>query len=155
MEQKKPIITLIAIVIALFVGYSLFSSFGLGGSYGNQSYEIDDSAFVASPNLLDFYDQGPGKVIRAGEIRLSEIGFVVIYEVRNGRIINKLGQSLLLPPGDYRNIQIDLDREAESGMTLSAVLYHDNGDGVFTTAVDVPVTDSKRNTIAVQFSIKD
>ncbi|WP_136690015.1 type II secretion system F family protein [Halorhabdus amylolytica] len=84
---------------------------------------------VASPVAsLSFGDQGVlERTVTVDSVSTSEGGFVVIHEgSADGPVV---GHSAYLPPGQYDEVRIELDRAITDRITLVAVPYLDpNGD---------------------------
>ncbi len=83
--------------------------------------------------------QLPGDVVLVNFLSLSEAGFIVVQEYLPEGPGEVLGTSPLLTTGLLEQFEISLDVATKPGQTLYAVLYLDNGDGVFSPDSDLLV----------------
>lgn len=63
--------------------------------------------------------------------KLTEPGYVVIYQVDSNGESEIIGNTELLAEGTYSDIEVDLDAIVALEQTIVAVLHEDDGDGVF------------------------
>lgn len=100
-------------------------------------------------------DQAGGMEVFITEAVLPDGGFVVIHNIDKdvpgdvvdisgsitGGVIGEVtGVSEFIPAGSAVNFLVALDEEAVEGDTLFAMLYTDNGDGVWDAQLDIPLT---------------
>jgi hypothetical protein len=103
--------------------------------------EMDSS--IPSKSLL-VSTQEPGNVIVVDFVSLLVPGYVVIHTEDSGEMGEIIGASAVLPDGLSEMITIQLPATTMPDQTFFAVLYFDNGDGVFDPEVDLPVYDSSQ-----------
>lgn len=65
--------------------------------------------------------------------------FITVHESLSGAPAQIIGQSALLPVGDYSNVAIRLTQETLPGYRYIVLLMADDGDGVYEPGIDVPV----------------
>jgi hypothetical protein len=82
--------------------------------------------------------------IRLAYIAVSAPAFV--------RVTDEAGEVLvsdLIAPGEQTNLELPLPGSVTVGVTYTATLHYDNGDGVFTLADDLPAQDATGNPISM------
>lgn len=86
------------------------------------------------------FAEGEADVVSIAEATLDEPGFVVIHQDDGGEFGDIIGSSDVLEAGTSENVEVQLDRQAEDGETLWAMLHHDgNGDEEFNGSDDLAV----------------
>jgi hypothetical protein len=75
--------------------------------------------------------QVPGNTVTVESVFLSAPGFIFIIQASSENHPYMIGVSQLLPPGIINKVRINLYEPIMKGEVLNAVLYYDNGDGVF------------------------
>lgn len=119
-------------------------------SSGKFNYQISDS----SKNGIKAYNQLPEKTVYVSEILLERPGYIVIFQAdAQGKPDKMLGYGGVFKAGRYPNITMMLKEETKEGDTLLAVLYIDNGDGLYKENEELPVKDEKGNQVMAKFSI--
>ena len=115
----------------------------------------NSSGLIVSANAMYVADQGPGRVVSMGVVRLEQPGFVAMYEDANAAPGEFLGVSALLPAGESKSpTRITLSRVTTDGEVLYAALYVDDGDGTFDEATDAPALDSTvQEPVMMSFSV--
>lgn len=109
---------------------------------------------LAGPNAIYAADQKPGNTVVISTIALERPSFVIIRRLgSDGKVMEILGSSGLLDENDI-TAAVDLSNAVSEGNRLVAILYEDNGDGVFTDE-DETATDSNGNSIQAQFMITE
>lgn len=158
MDAKKfSLIVLGALILGVGVWY-YFGSDGklIKNTRDRVENEGATNGFRLGANAIYVSDQIPGREVLVGFAALGEPGFVVIREVDDGTSRGIVGVSGLVPAGESGNVPpIVLSREARHGETLVAVLYRDDGDGVFNPSKDLPTTDDNNEPFAMQFMIDE
>jgi hypothetical protein len=109
--------------------------------------------------ILDSFtvsEQQPGTSVRVDFTTLMMPSFIVIQKNFGGELGEIIGSSALLAGGYTENIDVPLTMSTVRGETYFAVLYQDDGDGVFAKGVDIPLYDATGMTpMFVLFSIAD
>ncbi len=136
--MKSKTFIVLAIVVPVVVGVFFFLRNG-----SNAPSQIDGSTgLIVGTNAIYVADQLPRQSVSIAVVRLASPGFVVIFDDNAGKPENILGTSGTLPIGDTKNITpILLSRITKDGEVLYAMLYLDDGDGVFDSAKDKPAHD--------------
>lgn len=86
--------------------------------------------------------QMPGQTVLVDFASLTQSGFLVIQNYNNREMGEIIGVSPLLVAGLTEQIEIPLTITTKTDQTFYAVLYYDNGDGVFGEGLDLPVLDA-------------
>lgn len=97
---------------------------------------------------------GPNDItILIKKVFLSKPSFIVIQDLdRETRELNSIwAVSDLLPAGKHENISIPLNHEPSQ--VLFAVLYEDDGDGIFNDKLDMPILNGDGNNVMTQFNL--
>jgi plastocyanin len=97
--------------------------------------------------------QTPGLTATVHSVTLAKASYVVIHEDNNGAPGTIIGQSVLLQPGTYTDVNVTVTTKLEAGKTYYAMIHTDNGDGVYATADDVPAKDASGNVVMVSFMV--
>ncbi len=88
------------------------------------------------------------------EATVDQVGFVVVHADADGEPGEVLGASSSLEPGTSEGLEVTLDRDAEDGETLWAMLHHDDGSGEFEDAeTDPPVTEGNDEPVVDSFAV--
>jgi len=103
-------------------------------------------------NAIFVPDQNLGNNVILGFVDIVNGGYVVIHEMVNGEPGTIIGASALLSRGVSGGISVALSRESTEGEEFIAMLYNDNGDGVFNAADDMPVFE-KGSTVFMYFGV--
>ncbi len=102
-------------------------------------------------NAILVSDQAPGGRVVILSVTLSQAGWVVIHEDRNGKPGSILGAHRF--EKGTRSGSVDLLRRTESGRIYYAMIHgDDDGDHVFDYKKDLPVQDVSGNTVMVKFT---
>ena len=88
--------------------------------------------------------------VRVGFVVLAAPGFVVIFDDKDGVPGSIIGSSELLADGGEHLI-VELDEALKDGSVYYAMLYLDNGDGVFDPNTDTQATDSEDSVVLMSF----
>lgn len=136
--MKSKTFIVLAIVVPVVVGALFFLR-----NDGNAPSQTGGSAgLIVGTNAIYVADQLPGQSVSIADLRLASPGFVLIFDDNAGKPKNILGTSGSLPIGETKNIApILLSRITRDGEVLYAMLYLDDGDGVFDPARDKPAHD--------------
>ena len=136
-RSKKKIISISGLVILLLlIGSAGFAYFKYKNKKPLTEAEqiqkfIDDTKKIQESfndkGIVVEDNQKPGNKVIISSIKVENNGFAAIELKRAARII---GQSSLLKPGTYTNLEIQLS-EYIDGEALSADFFNDDGDGVF------------------------
>ena len=145
--MNKSIFIILAILV-LGVGYYFFSA--------NQVATPSDQAgtLLVGSSALYVAEQTPGQSVTVDFAVLEKPGYVAIFESSPEEPGKLLGQSALLTAGETKGITIKLSRATQDGEALYAAIGLDDGDGLFSAALDLeardPVTDEP---VAMVFSV--
>lgn len=82
--------------------------------------------------------QVPGRIVMVESASLSTPGFVVIHKDDEGEFGEVIGVSSVLPSGPNYQMSIPLRTPTNNNGSYYAVLYFDNGNGVFEPGLDLP-----------------
>lgn len=109
---------------------------------------------AVSKNGIKAYNQFPEKTVFVSEVLLEKPSYIVIFRSdTQGNPGQRLGYGGVFKAGRYPNITMMLNEETKAGDTLLAVLYIDNGDGLYKENEELPVKDEKGNQVMAKFSI--
>lgn len=103
----------------------------------------------------------PGESVIIDSVEIKNGGYVVIHEsiYREEDVIREpgdiIGSSALLLPGESQDILVELERTTKDGEEFIAMLHHDNGDGIFVAADDVPIKDENGDIVLMPFLIAE
>lgn len=156
MNTKNLIIVILVAIVGIGVGYYIGYDIGFersGRMSADEAKNPAASALRVGENALYVPDQMPGKSVVVEFVTLAEAGFVVIHESIEGALGPILGKSDRLAPGLTEKTAITLSRDAKDGEELIVMLHHDDGDGGFDPAKDLPVKDAEGSAMMMPFSI--
>jgi len=89
-------------------------------------------------------------MVRVGFAVLSEPGYVVVFDDNEGVPGSVIGNSVLLEAGGEHFV-VPVNKPLEEDQVYYALLYHDNGDGEFSLAVDTQALDFEESVILMNF----
>lgn len=108
----------------------------------NVVIEEDRPSFIA----LSVTEIEPGFVISIDYVSFSVPGYLVVYRSADGNDVltgdaEIVGSSVLLMPGIYEELEIDLNEELFSGDEIIIAQHSDDGDGEFSYpgGLDIPL----------------
>lgn len=102
-------------------------------------------------NAIYLEDQTAGQTeVVVGYVVLSSPGYVVIYGDEEGVPGEEIGSSALLEEGG-EHISLRVDDVLVDGDVYYAMLWHDDGDGLFRDSRDTQVNDSADSVILMTF----
>ena len=158
MGMKEKMFLVAVGIVALGIGAWYYFWFADSSKKTVQSpYPVSDhikSNLRLNANAIYVPDQEPGEKVFIGFAGLREAGFVVIREAEGGSAGAVIGRSNLLQAGNSGSMPpITLSRRALDGETFIAMLYRDNGDGIFDPEKDSPAIDTEGKPIAMEFAI--
>ena len=90
-------------------------------------------------NMIEVKDQKSGDEAMMDTVFLEKKGYIVIHEDDNGSIGTIVGHSDLLNHGETKSVILKMN--LHPGLSHSAMLHVDNGDGVFDEKQDLPLKD--------------
>jgi hypothetical protein len=70
-------------------------------------------------------------MITVATVRLAKSGYVALYRTDSNGQTRFIGNSALLSPGAYTNIQVQITNPVARRQVVTAVLHEDDGDGRF------------------------
>lgn len=98
-------------------------------------------------------DQKPGKTINIGTVSAQGKNFIVVYKgSEDDTHAEMIGKSQPIT-GSQNDFNIVLDKPAVVGDQISAVLYGDNGDSLFSESEDVMILDESGSAVQANFII--
>ncbi len=147
--MKTKVLFLLIAVFTLGIGFSYY----FGYKIGFENTKETTSGFRLGANAIYVPDQIPGEKIAVSFAAFEADGFVVIHEEKNGNPGAVIGKSRLLSAGDNENFSIPISRMSQDGETLFAMLHRDDGDQVFNSANDLPITNKDGEPFMMQFII--
>lgn len=111
------------------------------------------ASLLAGPNAVYAASQPPADSVVISQVVLERTGFVVIREEANGGPSQIVGASDLVHEGETTNVQVALPRETQEGEIFYAMLYEDNGNGIFDSTEDLALKDGQSKNISMKFQI--
>ncbi len=133
------VVVMIGAVFLLGGGSSKLSPTGSS----KPSSTSDSTGMIVGNNAIYVAEQAPSRTVLVAVVLFAKPGFVAIHEDNADAPGKILGASGVLSAGETKNTApIALSRATKDGEKLYAMLYGDNGDGVFDTAKDKPLIDS-------------
>jgi len=96
--------------------------------------------------------QEPGNSVLLDFVSLTEPSFVVIQSYTPDGPGEVLGVSPLLAAGNAQQLEVGLVQRMEMEQTFYAVLYRDDGDGLFSLKTDMIVYDQSGAPLSLLFS---
>ena len=100
-------------------------------------------------NMIEVKDQKPGDEVMIDTVSLERRGYVVVHEDENGGIGETVGHSDLLNIGETKSITFKMN--LHPGLSHSAMLHVDNGDGAFDERQDLPLKNENGEFIMKSF----
>jgi len=90
--------------------------------------------------------------VSVGFAVMQDPGFVVAFADDGGVPGRAVGASDLLPPGGGEHVAVSLSEPLAQYGIYYAVLYRDDGDGIFDSLKDRQVTDASDNVVLMTFA---
>lgn len=135
--MKKLIITILVILVAL-VAFLIFKSSKVVVKNTDNHEPIPETTTGASgqfaklaSNAVYVQDQLPGDTVIIAAASLEEGGFIVIKKDEGGNPGAIIGVSEFLVPQGYDKFDIGTTESLADGLRYYAVLYKDDGNGIF------------------------
>jgi len=119
---------------------------GEAGTTTTKEHFVDGTGSVAVAS------QPAGNTVAVSHVSFANEGWVAIREDRDGVFGNILG-ARRFPVGEYDDQTVDLLRATMPGQTYYAVLYKDDGDGVFDYQKD-PIIQSANGVVFASFQTR-
>ncbi|MCU0678457.1 MAG: DUF4115 domain-containing protein [Candidatus Pacebacteria bacterium] len=107
----------------------------------------DTMSFPAPVGTNDFFTAAFTEnrdAVRVAYVSVSAPAFIRVTGDTGEVLVSKL-----LPPGEQTNIELSLPSTVTVGVTYTATLHYDNGDGVFSAVDDMPALDTAGTPIAM------
>lgn len=114
-----------------------------------------DTMMMGAPVASDSFQIGtqePGRVVLLDFVSLSEPSFVVIQAYTPEGPGEVIGVSPFLTAGDAQLLEVKLTVSMDADQTFYAVLYRDDGDGLFSLTADSLVYDQSGVALSQLFS---
>lgn len=120
----------------------------------SNTQDIHTGEIVVSPedNKIKIADQIAGNRVLFESVSISQPGWLVIHENKEGTLGNALG-ARRYNAGNYTDGSVLLLRNTEVGNTYSAILYSDNGDKTFSLEDDKPLLNTDNTRIESMFDV--
>jgi len=99
---------------------------------------IETTPSTKENSVTLFSEQLAGKTVSIERAVLSQDGWLVVRENKNGEFGRILG-AIWLPKGTTDSAVVELLRDTETGKDYSILIYSDNGDRQFSTEKDLPI----------------
>lgn len=146
------------IVVALLIGLALSEPASQVEEQVGQSQEMEEVRAQTFQGMLERGDnavyvenQAAGaKGVQVGYVVLNQPGYVAILNDDGGVPGVVIGVSELLETGG-EHLTVLLDGSLQDGAVYYAILYHDNGDGVFQADQDTHALDSVDSVVLMTF----
>lgn len=174
-EQNKPLViaVIITFVIAFWIGFAagwLITGRKTGSPVLETGSEASNEEVIAAEeeetsvlssstptngigNSIEVIDQLASINAAIASVTLTNEGWVVIHEDREGKPGNVLGAAWL-PGGSHQNVTVDLLRAMEAGRRYYAILHHEvdgEGNHRFDLGKDLPLQNAEGKIITVSF----
>ena len=109
---------------------------------------------LAGSSAIYVADQSPAESVTVDFAVLEEPGYVMVFESSAEEPSKLLGQSELLSAGETKGLAIKLSRATQNGEALYAAIRLDDGDGLFSVALDLEARDPVTGEpVAMVFSV--
>lgn len=122
----------------------------LGESAKTDTTTVTTTTVDTTLNNITVTDQIAGDRVLISLVSLSDGGWVVVHEIVDGVPANALGAQRF-DMGVHKDMSVDLLRQTEVGHTYVAILYSDNGDGMFSLGEDIPFVNTSGEFISATF----
>ena len=146
-------IVIVGIVILVVVGGARY--WGTDASVKQNEPTLPDDAsslkMVVGRNAININEQRARTLATVSFVILEKKGYVIVREMKNGNPGDIIGISALIPAGQSSHVAVALSKALEDGSTYAAMLYEDDGNEVFDSASDVPVTSDDGSGIMMEF----
>lgn len=107
-------------------------------------------SILVGGNAIAVSDQAPGVKVAVSFVTLSQDGWIVVHEEREGQPGNILG-ARRFSAGANQSGGVELLRRTEDGKVYFAMLHADDGDRKFDHTKDLPITDPQGNVVLMRF----
>lgn len=106
---------------------------------------------VVGRNAININEQRVGTWATVSFVLVEKKGYVIVRELENGRPGDIIGISALISAGESSRIVVALSKALEDSGTYAAILYEDDGNEVFDSVSDMPVTSDDGSEIMMEF----
>lgn len=164
MNKKSWIVLIVILVVLVSVG-GLFSFLTLqrgdnestkqssSGAPPSVSTIPLESPEPARKDTIDMTFQTAGNKVSFINVTLTNPGYVVIHEDKNGEAGRIIGHSDLVV-GSADNITVPLTRQSKTGELLHAVIHRDDGDKIYEVpGDDILYVDENEWLVSLKFLI--
>src|SRR3989338_2468976 len=171
-ERTYQVIIGVLVLVVLVGGWMLFAGKGSGPSTAMSTDFTNESAsdasdgsdtdadtssatenassavasVAASGEAVKVVDQTAGGVVMAELVALKSRGWVAVQDEREWIL-----GAARLEEGTHTNVAVELLRGTVAGETYNAVLFVDDGDGIFDLHKDTVIKNSDGSTLSVAF----
>jgi len=110
---------------------------------------------ITSGNTIKVSNQAAGVSVITNSASLVKSGYIVIHELKDGKLGPVIGHSALQKSGAFKKVVVRLDRPSVSGEILFAMLHDDDGDRNYEfPGDDVPTKNNTGEIVVVPFLIQ-
>jgi hypothetical protein len=141
------VVTVIVIVALIIIGISVFG--GKSTQAPTESEDPTSSGPSTEVNRIVMSDQYPGNMVYLSSVQLAKPGWVVIHKDNAGQPGDVIGSTYFasgINPG-----KVTLTSSTIEGGVYYAMLHTDDGDKIFDAKKDLPLKDSRGNTVMKLF----
>ena len=125
--------------LILFVVLILVALFGAALFLAREAPEITYKPIDVGGGSITIADQTQLDTV-VFDVELAAPGFVTIHRTMSAAPAEIIGISQYLEAGSYANFTMQLQEEMLPGYKYAALLHADNGDKIYVTDDDLPVT---------------
>lgn len=133
MENRNRVIGGVVVLVLLVLGLSWWSMNGAA-----PAAQVTTVPTAGSTDALVVSDMRPNDVVVVDSVTLSEPGFVAIHADQGGVVGAIVGVSDYLSAGTHTGVPVKISKAAANGDTLYAMIHVDDGDRIFSAALDLP-----------------
>jgi len=162
----KKIIFAVIFVVVIVGGYYFYSDYDFSTMYNasegpeeknDEVAQNENKSFLSNigDNVVLILEQPSNITVTAHGVKFSNPGHMVIHKVENNIVGEIVGVVGLIPPGEYKNVKVNLNQLYESGAEFAAMLHFDDGDGTFDPLKDLPVTNEAGEIVMMKFRFND
>lgn len=153
--MKKIIFIILAIIILGAVGWYAWSLNKNTETTSENKPANSTTGLLVGKNAIYVGEQLPSVNVTVGLATLEKAGFIVIRESANDKPGAIVGKSAHITSGEHKNIIVPLSRISKDGEKMFAVIYLDDGNGVFEAGKDMPAKAENGELTMMQFTIQN
>ena len=150
-NHKTYIVIAVSLTMAAVIFGGNIFNFGFSSKIeGNINNNFNINNTKSSIKILPVSE---GRVVKIEEVFLPRSGFVIIKRVLPVKESTIIGASRFLPKGNSKGILVVLSSEVIRGEELSAEVYFDNGDKVFSPEKDTSESSKEESYTNTNFNV--